>query len=781
MRQQQAEATRRQLDENRKKLEEANKKRIEEQRKRVEDMKKQQEEMRKKQDVERVQREQEITQKREEQRAMLNIRRVIQKVRSATSDNIDELKKELEEILQKELDNCATQKDRMKQEADVGLEQALQRIEMMKEQQRKAEEQRVEAEKKRKDALERAEQLLKELEELIGEAEQASKVLKDEAEPLSSGKDLELDEAVATSKAVDEAGREAKDKLRVCTDFIVKKGSEMRVQDVPGQPPAETKQTMAKLLQRVNECTRNIDSFICSSKELKNKAVQKAEARKKMQEATAIFDKYDVDKDGMLNQKEVLKYAKGEFDFTVPKAAMDLMWKALIEDGEKGVKKVLFQKIKVSVGIAREKVIDTERKAAREANEKRLAELKAQLQEKLSEAGKTIESIGEKVTTIQGEAPLPAKGASMVSAEMLKLSDKTDELVKEAREAVAEAKEELKGISAGADVDLQAWLGLEVRKLQASLSTYEPRLTRASNLSVRFREDARKKEADEVYALEKKALALIKGHQRVKKLTNEDAFAEIDADKDNKISESDFLEFFTKCEREPKKAKATAEAESKDGETAEKKDKNEDDSKKAESEEAIPSQEELATLFSNLDEDGEGYIGKDKFINLIRVFMKVAKDTVITSGISIKDSKTLRRLDVGEIVEIVEGPIKEDKVDVMRVHAKVLKDDLDGWITLEGNQGTVFLEDSGNQFKVVKETIMTESFELDGSSSKDSTRKLKVTTRKLKEGEVVEVREWARKEESSGLMRMKCKAKSDGAVGWVTTIGNQGTVFLELV
>lgn len=141
----------------------------------------------------------------------------------------------------------------------------------------------------------------------------------------------------------------------------------------------------------------------------------------------------------------------------------------------------------------------------------------------------------------------------------------------------------------------------------------------------------------------------------------------------------------------------------------------------------------------------------------------------------------MRRLDVGEVVEIIEGPVKEESVDVLRVHATVMKDGLDGWITLAGNQGTIFLEDGGNLFKVVKETILTESFDLEGGAAKESTRKLKDTTRKLKEGEIVEVREWPRKEQKSGLLRMKCKCKSDGATGWVTTVGNQGTVYLQVV
>eukprot|EP00439_Symbiodinium_sp_Y106_P075353 s236_g14.t3 len=51
--------------------------------------------------------------------------------------------------------------------------------------------------------------------------------------------------------------------------------------------------------------------------------------------------------------------------------------------------------------------------------------------------------------------------------------------------------------------------------------------------------------------------------------------------------------------------------------------------------------------------------------------------------------------------------------------------------------------------------------------------------RRLKLGEIVEARSWMKKHEESGLTRIRCRATSDGAVGWATVVGNQGTVFLE--
>jgi len=94
-------------------------------------------------------------------------------------------------------------------------------------------------------------------------------------------------------------------------------------------------------------------------------------------------------------------------------------------------------------------------------------------------------------------------------------------------------------------------------------------------------------------------------------------------------------------------------------------------------------------------------------------------------------------------------------------------------VTPVGNQGTVFLKPGGNIFKVVKETILTGTFII-GEESKQKDRKLKV-------GEILEVREWEKKEENTGLMRMKVCVKSDGQLGYATTVGNTGIKFLEVV
>jgi len=240
-------------------------------------------------------------------------------------------------------------------------------------------------------------------------------------------------------------------------------------------------------------------------------------------------------------------------------------------------------------------------------------------------------------------------------------------------------------------------------------------------------------------------------HRSVKKLTSDAMFGEIDAIKDGKVGETEFTAFFNKCVK-PEGEKAPTVA-----------------------------AEDLPRLFAHLDEESEGFLTKESFTRIIRSYMKVLKDTVMTSAFSIKDkdSKTVVKLVKGDVVEVLKTAEKEDSVGVMRIQAKAMSDGTEGFITVVGNADTTFLADCTGCFRVIKETILTDSFDL--SEKKEVTRSLHQTTKKLAVGDIVDVREWPKKEETSGLTRMQCRAKSDGRVGWATTLGNAGAVFMQVI
>jgi len=133
------------------------------------------------------------------------------------------------------------------------------------------------------------------------------------------------------------------------------------------------------------------------------------------------------------------------------------------------------------------------------------------------------------------------------------------------------------------------------------------------------------------------------------------------------------------------------------------------------------------------------------------------------------------------MLEVLEGPTTEDGANLQRVKCHSVQDDAVAWVTIAGNQGTAFLEPfSKCVFVCVKETVITEGLEVADSK----------TVRTLKEGEIVEVLEFPQKGlndllkmlEASGqdVKRVKAKAKSDGARGWMTVKSNNDTVFLQL-
>merc|ERR1712137_176257 len=56
----------------------------------------------------------------------------------------------------------------------------------------------------------------------------------------------------------------------------------------------------------------------------------------------------------------------------------------------------------------------------------------------------------------------------------------------------------------------------------------------------------------------------------------------------------------------------------------------------------------------------------------------------------IESSKTIGKLEIDQIIEAVTDPRPHDKLGIMRLEVKV--DGNPGWVTLQGNQGTMYLE-----------------------------------------------------------------------------------------
>lgn len=128
----------------------------------------------------------------------------------------------------------------------------------------------------------------------------------------------------------------------------------------------------------------------------------------------------------------------------------------------------------------------------------------------------------------------------------------------------------------------------------------------------------------------------------------------------------------------------------------------------------------------------------------------------LTDAMDIKDCKVMRKLDRGEVLSVLEGPLDDGKSGVQRIRVSAVKDQAEGWVTVKGNAGSVYCEETGKNYNVTKEVSLQKTF----SSKSDGVRALAV-------GEVLELLEDPREEKSEAVVRVKGRAINDGKVGWL--------------
>lgn len=132
------------------------------------------------------------------------------------------------------------------------------------------------------------------------------------------------------------------------------------------------------------------------------------------------------------------------------------------------------------------------------------------------------------------------------------------------------------------------------------------------------------------------------------------------------------------------------------------------------------------------------------------------------------DSEKLKDLQPGDVLEMLEGPRKEEPPEVLRMRGKTSKDGKNGWVT--------FREASGEEcFKLAKLLVCKQSIALTTSFDIATGKAL----RKLDVGEALDLLEGPNEDSVRSLSRVKVLAKKDGKEGWVTVKGNQGTSYTE--
>lgn len=183
--------------------------------------------------------------------------------------------------------------------------------------------------------------------------------------------------------------------------------------------------------------------------------------------------------------------------------------------------------------------------------------------------------------------------------------------------------------------------------------------------------------------------------------------------------------------------------------------------------ESLGLNDELALLITRQIEAGG--ICKRKFMAFLEQYYAVVKGIAMTDEFDIGKAKTLRKADVDEVFEVLEGPKSDEKLNMTRIRGRSLLDNLEGWVSVKGNQGTPFLKEVEKPFYAcVAEVTFETSLKGEGEA-----------VRTLMADEVLELIEGPRKQAFSGVVRVRAKAVSDGASGWVTVKDKNDVVFAE--
>eukprot|EP00927_Polykrikos_kofoidii_P062732 TRINITY_DN5753_c0_g1_i4.p1 TRINITY_DN5753_c0_g1~~TRINITY_DN5753_c0_g1_i4.p1 ORF type:complete len:1625 (-),score=489.66 TRINITY_DN5753_c0_g1_i4:385-5259(-) len=712
-----------------------------------------------------------------QQQATLSVLRVLQKLSNANPDNFQTLKGELDDVLEKELPQTGSQRDALRAEADRVIDYAKQYVEQIREQQRKLEEMRGEQQKKSvEDQEATAKAMLEELKELVSAAEIASETVHDAVGPLAGENDLEDDHVLKIASEVEATGKTALGACSACADFILTKRPLIEESlKTKGDSPkaasikAEFLDAIAKSNPRIQVSTRQATEALQTAKASRERITRKMASARWNERLANLFREYDRDGDSLLNRAEVAAYAKGEFAFEMPEDNLNRISRQLFKPPAEGVEMQNFQLLKSAVGIARDEVKQLARRAQRLEKERvdreAVKERGASLQTKASKQTAQLTELENTVKLIELDVEVISKEALELTGQAVKVkSDALEEKAQGVNTAIASVLQEAQvgcNEAAEAQAQVDCKQAAEAQDVVSALpSTFKMINSRAHTLMLQLRRGTNKLITVRKHALEAEFTKFETLRLEVVtklRIAFEAQGGKVDAIFDSvstdgeRVTKADLRTFVAKQECGIDVAKLDAVffapwSALGDGTTGD-----------------TPTEKKEAALV-----DG---IGRQDFVRLCRLHYRVVKEIVVSDDLRIEKSKQLRRMEVGEIMEVLIGPAMDPSVGVYRVNGKAFKDGISGWVTVAGNGGITFLAPGGNVFKVRKRVGLSEELK-DVSVEK--------CVRHLVEGEVLDLVDWARTSRSAlGVTRVQVKARADGAIGWATITDSDGATFLE--
>jgi len=290
-----------------------------------------------------------------------------------------------------------------------------------------------------------------------------------------------------------------------------------------------------------------------------------------------------------------------------------------------------------------------------------LNQLKPELMEKVkSGSGESVQILEDLVKAAELDVEPFYRGCKAPVSECSDIADKAANSVELAKNAAADARVEACPIDESLDEEvkkeLQLFVKAEIKKSSLRIGILERRMHRCSQLVKSFRADIMKKQGQRIGEVKVKVIAMIRKLKADEVLNTQQLFARF-SPAEGLVDEDGFQQFF----------------------------------KDAGVGDDIPS-EDIAATFASFLREGSSQMNEKDFKKIASTYMKVVKATSLTNGLSVSSSKALKQLKVGQVLEVLEGPEKDDSIKRVRVKM-TSAGGVEGWATVMGNAGGVFLKD----------------------------------------------------------------------------------------
>eukprot|EP00929_Paragymnodinium_shiwhaense_P002002 TRINITY_DN1021_c0_g1_i2.p1 TRINITY_DN1021_c0_g1~~TRINITY_DN1021_c0_g1_i2.p1 ORF type:complete len:839 (+),score=335.52 TRINITY_DN1021_c0_g1_i2:80-2596(+) len=649
------------------------------------------------------------------------VRKVISRLKVAKMDTVDKVREDLDAALAENIEKMGSHAEKVSQEAEKALEDMQKRLDAIAEQKEAQEREKAEAAERAEKQKEELETLAKDVALEIEKLEAQIVVCEEVGKPLKENTtELSGEALLVAITDLEKAVAEGEEMLKPTSASLNDKAAEAKKVDSVWK---HLEKDFKALRERMAPCRKSLREIKVLAEGWKKKASRLALDEEKQKVQKAVFKEYDLDGDGHLSEKEVTAFAKGIYEVELTAAMLEHVLKPFRKAPVPFEK---LQKLRARIGIEKSVAQARSKAAAEEERRQMIDSRKAELDTLSSEVTKTVTELQ---TTLRGlTAAKIGEGDGEMTVEALKKA------CEEAQAALADVDGKIEGLEAEQleDEELIRHRKAKVSLLRSKAKTTRTGLTKALTAAHDAEGAAVKKSIADTEKSRRTVAQALQEFALTESKTHEELFDVVKGDAAG-ISK-DALAAFVK-------------------------------EKLPECEVASETVETVAKKVAG----GEESLSKEQFLKLMQVLYRVSKSTVLTEEFDLK-SDSHRRIEEEEVVEVLTAAKKDEKSGLVRLKCKALSDGTLGWITSEGNKGTVFLQPQSNYYIAVKENDMTDEL------PKTEAKNIKV----INPGDVFEIVEHAQKDKTTKTYRAKVKMLAGAqTVGWVTVAGSGGDRFLE--